>query len=197
MGVAGRLSGTVSPFRAEQGTSPETPSRARASSCQAAGEAEGRCGCLLLARGPCAGCGWPDLPLSKVGTSSQLPEAASNLCLPCRLSTCTGGKLPRGPRCRNQPGSLQEQRPGGLPHFPCSGPKEQARKIPASQTKSTACSGPCAQHTADSRAGGEGTWPDAEGLVGLPCPQAEDCVLGEQGDRQPPSKEAVQLGEWS
>ena len=30
MGVAGRLSGTVSPFRAEQGTSLETPSRARA-----------------------------------------------------------------------------------------------------------------------------------------------------------------------
>ena len=33
-GVAGRLSGTVSPFRAEQGTSLETPSRARASSCK-------------------------------------------------------------------------------------------------------------------------------------------------------------------
>ena len=33
MGVAGRLSGTVSPFRAEQGTSLETPLRARASSC--------------------------------------------------------------------------------------------------------------------------------------------------------------------
>ena len=30
LGVAGRLSGTVSPFRAEQGTSLETPSRARA-----------------------------------------------------------------------------------------------------------------------------------------------------------------------
>ena len=29
--TSGRLSGTVSPFRAEQGTSPETPSRARAS----------------------------------------------------------------------------------------------------------------------------------------------------------------------
>ena len=29
LGVAGRLSGTVSPFRAEQGTSLETPSRAR------------------------------------------------------------------------------------------------------------------------------------------------------------------------
>ena len=37
LGVAGRLSGTVSPFRAEQGTSLETPSRARASSCQAVG----------------------------------------------------------------------------------------------------------------------------------------------------------------
>ena len=31
LGVAGRLSGTVSPFRAEQGTSLETPSRARCS----------------------------------------------------------------------------------------------------------------------------------------------------------------------
>ena len=37
LGVAGRLSGTVSPFRAEQGTSLETPSRARASSCQEEG----------------------------------------------------------------------------------------------------------------------------------------------------------------
>ena len=37
LGGAGRLSGTVSPFRAEQGTSLETPSRARASSCQAVG----------------------------------------------------------------------------------------------------------------------------------------------------------------
>ena len=34
LGVAGRLSGSVSPFRAEQGTSLETPWRARASSCQ-------------------------------------------------------------------------------------------------------------------------------------------------------------------
>ena len=37
LGVAGRLSGTVSPFRAEQGTSLETPSQARASYCQAVG----------------------------------------------------------------------------------------------------------------------------------------------------------------
>ena len=35
--VAGRLSGTVSHFRAEQGTSLETPWRARASSCQEVG----------------------------------------------------------------------------------------------------------------------------------------------------------------
>ena len=37
VGVAGRLSGTVSPFRVEQGTSLETPSRARTSSCQELG----------------------------------------------------------------------------------------------------------------------------------------------------------------
>ena len=37
LGVAGRLSVTVSPFRAEQGTSLETPWRARASSCQEVG----------------------------------------------------------------------------------------------------------------------------------------------------------------
>ena len=37
LGVAGRLSGTVSPFRAEQGTSLETPWRPRASSCQEVG----------------------------------------------------------------------------------------------------------------------------------------------------------------
>ena len=39
LGVAGRLSGTVSPFRAEQGTSLETLWRARASSCQEVVEA--------------------------------------------------------------------------------------------------------------------------------------------------------------
>ena len=37
MEMTGRLSGTVSPFRAEQGTSLETPWRARASSCQEVG----------------------------------------------------------------------------------------------------------------------------------------------------------------
>ena len=37
LGVAGTLSGIVSPFRAEQGTSLETPSRARVSSCQEVG----------------------------------------------------------------------------------------------------------------------------------------------------------------
>ena len=37
MGVAARPSGTVSPFRAEQGTSLETPRRARALSCQELG----------------------------------------------------------------------------------------------------------------------------------------------------------------
>ena len=33
--------------------------------------------------------------------------------------------------------------------------------------------------------------------MGLPRPRAEACALGERGDRQPPSKEAVQLGERS
>ena len=37
LGVAGRLSGTVSPFRVEQGTSLETPSRARDSSSEEVG----------------------------------------------------------------------------------------------------------------------------------------------------------------
>lgn len=37
----------------------------------------------------------------------------------------------------------------------------------------------------------------AAGPVGLPYPRAEDCVLGERGDRQPPSKEVVLLGERS
>ena len=52
LGVAGRLSGTVSPFRAEQGTSLETPSRARASSCQEVGTTWffSSCGGILMLR---------------------------------------------------------------------------------------------------------------------------------------------------
>ena len=52
LGVAGRLSGTVSPFRAEQGTSLETPSRARASSCEEVGTTWffSSCGGILVLR---------------------------------------------------------------------------------------------------------------------------------------------------
>ena len=53
MGVAGRLSGTVSPFRAEQGTSLETPSALSAVGCEgpAAGGACGGGGRALKERG--------------------------------------------------------------------------------------------------------------------------------------------------
>ena len=53
-GVAGRLSGTVSPFRAEQRTSFETPARARASSCEEVGTTwffSSCAGILVLQRG--------------------------------------------------------------------------------------------------------------------------------------------------
>ena len=67
--VAGRLSGTVSHFRAEQGTSLETPSRARASSCQEVGTTLffSSCGGILeLRRGsqpsPWIGLGSPIFP---------------------------------------------------------------------------------------------------------------------------------------
>ena len=52
LGVAGRLSGTVSPFRSEQGTSLETTSRARASSCEEVGPTWffSSCGGILVLR---------------------------------------------------------------------------------------------------------------------------------------------------
>ena len=52
LGVAGRLSGTVSPFRSEQGTSLETTSRARASSCEEVGTTWffSSCGGILVLR---------------------------------------------------------------------------------------------------------------------------------------------------
>ena len=79
LGVAGKLSGTVSPFRAEQGTSLETPSRARASSCQAVGTPWffSSCGGILeLRRGsqpsPWVGPGKPNLPLGLRGKAGGL-----------------------------------------------------------------------------------------------------------------------------
>ena len=74
LGVAGRLSGTASPFRAEQGTSLETPLRARASSCQEVGTTWffSSCGGILeLRRGSqpssWVGPGKPNLPLELRG----------------------------------------------------------------------------------------------------------------------------------
>ena len=51
LGVAGRLSGTVSPFRAEQGTSLETPWRARCG----VGEAQGSSRSRRYSFRPCQG----------------------------------------------------------------------------------------------------------------------------------------------
>ena len=99
--VAGRLSGTVSPFRAEQGTSLETPSRARASSCQAVGTTWffSSCGGILdLLRGsqpsPWVGPGKPNLPLGlrgKAGGSvvsdSLRPHESQHARPPCPSPT--------------------------------------------------------------------------------------------------------------
>ena len=94
--VAGRLSGTVSPFRAEQGTSLETPSRARVLSLAqthrgrpqttstrlyAGGELQGS-PVWLRPQGPCRdGSGELGLILSEEGNSTF-------------LSSCSGGLRP-------------------------------------------------------------------------------------------------------
>ena len=82
LGVAGRLSGTVSPFRAEQGTSLETPSRESASSCQEVGTTSffSSCGAILeLRRGsqpsPWVGPGKPNLPLGLRGKAGASLES--------------------------------------------------------------------------------------------------------------------------
>ena len=74
MGVAGRLSGTVSPFRAEQGTSLETPTRARASSCQAVGTTWffSSCGGILVGgRGAVGGGAWATWVQTQMPRTSQ------------------------------------------------------------------------------------------------------------------------------
>ena len=102
MGVAGRLSGTVSPLRAEQGTSLETPSRARASSCQEVGTTWffSSCGGILeLRRGtqpsPWVGAGKPNLPLglrgkaggcARVTAGPKRPHLGVTLCHPMNCS---------------------------------------------------------------------------------------------------------------
>ena len=100
LGVAGRLSGTVSPFRAEQGTSLETPSRARASSCQEVGTTWffSSCGGILeLRRGSqpssWVGPGKPNLPLELRGRAGGCARVTAG---PKRrhLGVCPGPNIP-------------------------------------------------------------------------------------------------------
>ena len=100
LGVAGRLSGTVSPFRAEQGTSLETPSRARASSCQAVGTTWffSSCGGILeLRRGsqpsPWVGPGKPNLPLGLRGKAGGGARVTAGPKRP-HLGVCPGPNIP-------------------------------------------------------------------------------------------------------
>ena len=96
LGVAGRLSGTVSPFRAEQGTSLETPSRARASSCQEVGTTWffSSCGGILeLRRGFQAsswvGPGKPHLPFELRGKAGGCARVTAGPKRP-HLGVCPG-----------------------------------------------------------------------------------------------------------
>ena len=100
LGVAGRLSRTVSPFRAEQGTSLVTPSRARASSCQAVGTTWffSTCGGILDLRwgsqpSSWVGPGKPNLPLElrgKAGGCARVIAGAKTL----HLVVCPGPNIP-------------------------------------------------------------------------------------------------------
>ena len=107
LGVAGRLSGTVSPFRAEQGTSLETPSRARASSCQAVGTTWffSSCGGILeLRRGsqpsPWVGPGKPNLPLGLRGKAGGCARVTAGPKRP-HIGVCPGPTIP----LQGRPGS--------------------------------------------------------------------------------------------
>ena len=100
LGVAGRLSGTVSPFRAEQGTSLETPWRARASSCQEVGTTWffSSCGGILeLRRGsqpsPWVGPGKPNLPLELRGKAGGCARVTAGPKRP-HLGVCPGPNIP-------------------------------------------------------------------------------------------------------
>ena len=100
LGVAGRLSGTVSPFRAEQGTSLETPSRARASSCQDVGITWcfSSCGGILEFRrgsqpSPWVGPGKPNLPLELRGKAGGCARVSAGPKRP-DLGVCPGPNIP-------------------------------------------------------------------------------------------------------
>ena len=100
LGVAGRLSRTVSPFRAEQWTSFETPSQTRASSCQEVGPTWffSSCGGILeLRRGSqpssWVGTGKPNLPLElrvKAGGCARVTAGAKRP----HLVVCPGPNIP-------------------------------------------------------------------------------------------------------
>ena len=96
MGVAGRLSGTVSPFRAEQGTSLETPSWARASSCQEMGTTWffSSCGGILELRwgsqpSSWVGPGKPHLPFELLGKAGGCARVTAGPKRP-HLGVCPG-----------------------------------------------------------------------------------------------------------
>ena len=100
LGVAGRLSGTVSPFSAEQGTFIETPSRARASSCQEVGTTWffSSCGGILELRwgsqpSSWVGPGKPNLPLELRGKAGGCARVIAGANRP-HLGVCPGPNIP-------------------------------------------------------------------------------------------------------
>ena len=100
LGVAGRMSGTVSPFREEQGTSLVTPWRARASSCQEVGTTWffSSCGGIHeVRRGsqpfPWVGPGKPNLPLGLRGKAGGCARVTAGPKRP-DLGVCPGPNIP-------------------------------------------------------------------------------------------------------
>ena len=100
LGVSGRLSGTVSPFREEQGSSLETPWRARASSCQDVGTTWlfSSCGGILDLRwgsqpSPWVGPGKPNLPLGLRGKAGGCARVTAGPKRP-HLGVCPGPSAP-------------------------------------------------------------------------------------------------------
>ena len=100
LGVAGRLSGTVSPFRAEQGTSLETPSRTRTSSCQEVGNTWffSSCGGILELRRGSQASSWvnpgkPNLPLELRGKAADCARVTAGLKRP-HQGVCPGPNIP-------------------------------------------------------------------------------------------------------
>ena len=100
LGVAGRQSATVSPFRAEQGTSLHMPWRARASSCQEVGTTWFFSSCggnLELRRGSQAsswvGPGKANLPLGLRGKAGGCTRVTAGPKRP-HLGVCLGPNIP-------------------------------------------------------------------------------------------------------